>query len=281
LEQRYRLLDTCALIRFREGAQARMVNTVVGHLATDDDTPATLTIDVWGRRWDDGNQLDSFVYRDGEPVAYAPRLSFLGPMVKGILWAGAINAHPFLFYIHAGVVGAGTNCALFPAAPGSGKSSLTAAMTSRGFRYFSDEVALVETPDFDVQPMPLAFCAKRSGWDVMARYFPEILDVPTHRRRDGKDVRYLAPPPNLVQHTPGRVSHIIFPKYDPEAETSLIPVARAEALRRMMDECLALRTRLKFEDVRKVIDTLLRIDCYALTFSSLDEAAELVSDAVG
>jgi hypothetical protein len=48
-----------------------------------------------------------------------------------------------------------------------------------------------------------------------------------------------------------------------------------------MDECLALRTRLKVEDVRKLMDALSRIDCYALTFSSLDEAVHLISDVVG
>src|ERR1051326_4941199 len=130
-------------------------------------------------------------------------------------------------------------------------------------------------------PMPLAFCSKRSGWDVMARYFPEILRSPMHRRGDGKDVKYVPPPRNLVQDKPARVSHIIFPKYNADSETRLISVPRAEALRRLMDECLALKTRLNLGDVHRLVDALCRIDCYALTFSSLDEAVELVSDAIG
>ena len=280
LEQRYRLLDTCALIRFQETSQARMVDSVIGHLGVDDNTPATLTIDLPGARWNT-DQLETFIYRNREPLSHAPRLSFLGPLVKSILWTSAINAHPFLFYIHAGVVGSGSNCLIFPAAPGSGKSSLTAAMVDRGFRYFSDEVALIETPEFDVRPMPLAFCAKRSGWDVMARYFPRIMDVPMHRRFDGKDVRYVAPPPERVQHRSGRVSHIVFPKYEANKETRLTLVPRADALRRLMEECLALRTHLSVELVQKMIDSLSRIDCYALTFSSLDEAVGLISNVAG
>jgi hypothetical protein len=280
LEQRYRLLDTCVLIRFWEGAQARMVNTIIGHLATDDDLAPTLVMDLWAARFDQ-NQLRTYVYCDGKPAGYAGRLSALGPIVKGILWRSAINAHTFLFYIHAGVIRGGAGCVLFPAAPGSGKSSLTAAMTASGFPYLSDEVALVETPEFDVRPVPLAFCAKRSGWNVMARYYPQILQAPTHRRADDKDVRYVAPPANIVQQTPARVSHIIFPQYNAQSETHIVPVPRADALRRLMDECLALRTRLSLQDVEKLIETLSRIDCYALTFSLLDEAVDLVSDAVG
>jgi hypothetical protein len=280
VERRYRLLNTCALVRFQDPIQSRMVDSVIGHLATNDNTPATLTIDIPGARWE-ADQFESFIYRNCQPVSYAGRLSFLGPMIKSMLWSAAIDAHPFLFYIHAGVVGLGSNTVLFPAAAGSGKSSLTAAMVSKGFRYFSDEVALVETLDFDVQPMPLAFCAKRSGWDVMARYFPQIANVPTHRRADGKDVRYVPPPVDRVQHTSGRVSHIIFPKYQTGEDTRLTAVSRADALRRLMEECLALRTALTVQNVRKLIATLSQIDCYALTFSSLDEAVELVSEAVG
>lgn len=102
--RRYRLLDTCALIRFQERAQVRMLHSIIGHLAVDDSTPHTLTIDIVGERWGEG-QLRNYVYCDGAPAGFAHRLSFLGPMVKGLLWRSAINAHPFLFYIHAGVVG--------------------------------------------------------------------------------------------------------------------------------------------------------------------------------
>ena len=280
VEQRYRLLGTCALIRFSDRSQARMANSVIGHLTADDDIEPTLVMEIGGTIYRE-HQIRSYVYCDGEAAGYAARLSGLGPVVKGIMWRYSINAHRFLFYIHAGVIGARGGCVLFPAAPGSGKSSLTAAMISKGFRYFSDEVALVETTEFDIRPMPLAFCAKRSGWDVMGRYFPEILQAPTHRRVDGKDVRYVAPPANLVQRTPARVSHIIFPQYTADAETQLAPIPRVEALRRLMDECLALRTRLNLETVQRLLDTLSGIDCYTLTFSSLDRAAELVSDAVG
>jgi hypothetical protein len=204
----------------------------------------------------------------------------LGPLVKGALWSAAINAHNFLFYIHAGTVGKGEFCVLLPAAPGSGKSSLTAALTHRGFRFFSDEVALIEPDTFMVNPMPLAFCAKSTGWDLLARYYPEILSVPTHLRGDGKIVRYVAPPADRVQKAPAAISHIVFPHYDKESKTELQPIARSEALGRLMTECMGKKQRLDRNNVEQLIHWISGIHCYTLPFSSLEDAAELVTQAI-
>ena len=275
-EQRYRLLDTCALIRFAHLAQVRLVNAVIGHLATDSDRVPTVTLEIQATRLKDEN-LRGDLYRNGVPVGYATRLSSLGPVVKSTFWSSAVNAYDFLFYIHAGVVGTGDTCVLLPAAPGSGKSSLTAALTHRGFRYFSDEVALIKPGTFQVPPMPLAFCIKSTGWELMYRYYPEIASVPVHNRDDGKRVRYVPPPPGAIQQKSATVSHIIFPRYEEGGPTELKPIARSEALGRLMSECLALRRRLDQNNVREIVRWIAGIDCYTLTFSSLDEAAELVA----
>jgi hypothetical protein len=279
-ERRYRLLDTCALIRFAMLEQVPRVDSVIGHLATDDKSEPTVVMDIQGVRLDARGPVRSYIYRDGEPVEFTTGLHRLAPAVKAVLWQSAINAHDFLFYIHAGVVGTGETCVLLPAAPGSGKSSLTAALTHKGFHYFSDEVALIDSGTFQVNPMPLAFCLKSTGWDLMARYYPEILTLPIHQRNDGKVVRYLAPPAAALQQTSAPVSHIIFPRYDKDGTTELKPIARSEALRRLMDECLALSQRLDRENVGELVRWIERVDCYALPFSSLDEAVELVAQTM-
>ena len=270
-EQHYRLLDTCALIRFGHLAQMRMVNTVIGHLATDDSCVPTVTMEIQAKILEN-KHLRSNVYRDGTPVGYAPRLSVLGPVVKAALWQSAVNAHDFLFYIHAGVVGMDESCMLLPAAAGSGKSSLTAALSHGGFRYFSDEVALIERTTFKVPPVPLAICVKSTGWDLMARFYPDILTLPMHHRDDGKDVRYIPPPAGAAQQPPAPVSHIIFPRHEKDAPTELKPITRSEALGRLMGECQALRRRLDQKNVGQLVRWIAGIDCYALTFSSLEDA---------
>jgi Coenzyme PQQ synthesis protein D (PqqD) len=274
-EGRYRLLETFALIRYAHPAQKRLVDSVIGHLKSDEDTAPTLVIDIQAVLLNDGH-LFSNIYCDGKPDAQAAKLSKLGPLVKSALWVAAVNAHDFLLDLHAGVVGKGGRCILLPAAAGSGKSSLTAALTHSGFGYFSDEVALIDRGTFQVSPVPLAVCVKSTGWEVMSRYYPEIPTLPTHLRDDGKVVRYVPPRAAAVQKTPAPVSHIFFPRYIKGEPTKLKPLARSDALARLMEECLVLRHRLDQDNARELVRWIATIDCYALSFSSLDEAVALV-----
>ena len=279
-EERYQLLETCALIRFGHLAQVRLVNSVIGHLATDPRLAPTIVIDISAQMRVSGH-LRSDVYRDGVAIARASRLSRVAPVVKSALWQSAINAHDFLFYIHSGVVGAGASCVLLPAAAGSGKSSLTTALVHRGFRYFSDEVALIEATTFHVPPMPLAISIKNTGWDLIARYYPGIWSLPVHVRFDGKVLRYIPPPADAVKQVPMPVRHIIFPRYEQDAPTRLERIKRSEALNRLMGECLAMRRRLDDTKVRQLVGWIAGIECYELTFSSLETAVQLVIEATG
>ena len=278
-ERRYRLLETCALIRFGHVAQVRLIDAVIGHLAVEDHGTPDILMEISAEILDNGH-LRSDVYRDREPIGRARRLSHVAPIVKAALWQSAINAHNFLFYLHAGVVGTGTSCILLPAAAGSGKSSLTMALVDRGFSYFSDEVALVEPGTFRVPPVPLAMCIKSTGWDLMSRYCPQIASLPVHVRADEKVLRYFPPPPaNTAEQIAVPVSHIIFPRYEPGSRTRLERINRSAALGRLMGECLALRQRLDQQNVRELVRWIGDVECYELTFSCLETARQLVVEA--
>ncbi len=141
-EQYYRLLETVLLVRFGHSAQIRLVDAAIGHLRTAASVPDSI-MDLAALLTDGGRHVRSDVYRDGETIRCAKRLSRLAPIVKSVFWQMAVNTHDFLFYVHAGVVGTADSCVLLPGAAGSGKSSLTAALVHGGFRYYSDEVALI------------------------------------------------------------------------------------------------------------------------------------------
>ena len=271
----YRLLNTYALIRCSHPAQLRMIDAVIGHLKAKEAVSPTLIIDVQGTAWGD-RQMASNIYRNGVPEAQAERLSALGPLVKSLLWLAGVNSADFVMNLHAGVVGDNGRCVLLPAAAGSGKSSLTAALTHSGLGYYSDEVALVDRATFQVWPVPLAICVKSTGWEVIGRYFPQVADLPTHWRGDGKIVRYVPPPQAAIQRAPAKASHIFFPSYDKDARTHLQPLSRSAALARLMDQCVALSCKLDTKNAGELVHWIGAIECYLLPFSSLDEAVALV-----
>ena len=267
----YALLGHRVRVRFGTPAQAEWVHPALAHLAVDAGD-ADSRIDIVATS---GRQL---IYLDEAPFAVCQGHDQLAPIAKGVIWQRALRDADYFLNIHAGVVSDGHACTLLPAAPGSGKSSLTAALCRAGFSYFSDEVALLSPSTFEVVPVPLAMCFKREGWDLMAPYYPELAGLKTHRRGDGKAVRYLPPPADLrpASAAPQPVRRLVFPRYAAAAETALQPIGKVAALHRMMDECLAIPVPLTVARVREMVDWVAGIDCYELPMSSLDRAVELI-----
>jgi len=274
-ERRYRLLDTVALMRFAMVEQAEAVDAALGHLAVDRRAEPNILVEIDAVILGSRGSVRSNIYCDGKPVQFATGLHRLAPPVKALFWERAVDRYKFLFYIHAGVVGTGNKCILLPAAAGSGKSSLTAALVHRGYRYLSDEVALIKPNSFLVPPVPLAVCLKSTGWDVMSRYFPQLGQLMRHQRMDTKVVRYIAPNPAAIQQTDAQVSHIVFPRYDANTVTEIRRIARSAALRRMMSECWA-AGHLDRTNVADLIRWIAQIDCYELPCASLEHAADLL-----
>ena len=60
----------------------------------------------------------------------------------GLNWVVANHAHQFAI-VHAAAVEKDGRGFIFPGAPGSGKSTLCAALVSRGWRLLSDEMAMI------------------------------------------------------------------------------------------------------------------------------------------
>ena len=280
-EKTYRLLGTRALVRFGLKDQVGWVDAALEHLSRGIEGPPDVIFDIPGEELPNGRRFAT-VYRDGQCLQANVRLFCIGPIVKSALWQSAVNAHDFLFNFHAGVVGHQGSCILLPGAAGSGKSSLTAALTHSGFEYFSDEVALIEPHTFKVPRVPLALCVKSTGWDAIAEYYPRILHLPTHRRADGKLVRYLRAIAVDAAHRlrSAPVRHIIFPRYEKDKVTEIRAIPRGEALERLTSECVAVRRRLTRDDAERLARWMAGIDCYALSFSSLGAAVGLVRQVV-
>jgi hypothetical protein len=271
----YRLLSSHVTIRCAREEQARIVHSVLEHLQArhDDAMPATAFVDVI--ETSDG----LLVYRDRALFARCAGVEALAPVIKSLVWMTALRDQRFFLEIHAGVVSDGARCLLLPAAPGSGKSTLTAALVHAGYEYFSDEVALLADRTLAVHPVPLAICVKDSGIDVLAKLFPRLRTLPLHHRGDGKRVAYMpiSTPQRPATAKPRPVAALVFPRLARGAGTALIPLSRGEALQRLLAECLAVSERL---DVRRV-DALVRwiagIDCYALNHDALDDAVAAIA----
>lgn len=271
--RRYRLLSSRFLLRFSADAQVRVVEPILEHLQDDDDAAAiTSTIDIV----DSDGRID--VYHDEELVATCEALDQLAPIVKSTVWQTVLRDEAYFLDIHAGVVSDGKRCLLLPAAPGSGKSTLTAALVHAGFEFFSDEVALLEDGTLDVLPVPLALCVKDTGIGALASHYPRLRGSPVHRRGDGKRVVYLPP---AREHRPfderARPVHaLVFPQYAPGSETALTPLPRPAALQALLSQCLRVAARLDFERVERIVAWIAKLPCYALRVGDSEAAVAAI-----
>ena len=273
MQRRYRLVDTVFAVCFGSPAAEERIHPALAHLEEPGAGAPHCELEI-------APEGTGFVLRENGSTADAcAGLAGLAPMMKAAFWRIAVNRQSYLMQIHAGAVFDGSACILLPGPPGSGKTTLTAALTAAGFGYLSDEAALVEpTPDgsLAVRPVPLALTVKRGSLDLLAGLYPGLRELAEHSRQDGRDVRYLSPPPAArLPDRPLPVRSLVFPHVG--ARTRLSPLSRIEALSRLLGECLALPEDLTPERVRMLVRWMRRLECYELSLGSLEEAVALVS----
>jgi hypothetical protein len=112
--------------------------------------------------------------------------------------------------------------------------------------------------------------------------YPQMVELQTHLREDGKRVRYFTPSPgNIAAEESCPVSAIVFPRYEPDSDTRILPVGKVDALELIMENCNTLPKKLTCEKVGELVTWIKKIPCHALTMSSVAEAVTSVESIVG
>jgi hypothetical protein len=74
------------------------------------------------------------------------------------------------------------------------------------------------------------------------------------------------------------VAWIVFPRYDPSQNTALLPLAKHEALVRLLRGVHMLSGSLDEQSLETLIAWIERIDCFELPLSSLPPAVALIDE---
>jgi hypothetical protein len=177
--------DLALRIAFRGSTSPRSFDDVFGHLSASISGPSmTLSVVRCRQSW--------FIFEEGCPLA-ACADDELVPHLKAILTERYVSSVENAFFIHAALLAKRRSGLLICGSPGAGKTTLTVALTGSGYRYCSDDIVRIERDGMAIG-VPFLPAVKTGAWPLVAPYTPHIADVPTHRRRDGQDVRYLPVP---------------------------------------------------------------------------------------
>ncbi len=190
----------------------------------------------------------------------------------GLNWCIATSAHRYLM-LHAGTVAFGDAAMILPGLPGSGKSTLCAALNLRGARLLSDEFGLLRPESLELLPMPRGIPLKNASIEAIIAFDAAAPLGPTYPKTRKGRVRHLRPDAHslAVQHLPAVPRWLVFPTYRADAEPCLQPLDRTEAFRRLAFNCF--NYKLLGEAAFRALAGMMRqVDCYTLVFSDLDAA---------
>jgi len=270
----YRSFDTLSRVSYPDAVIERWVHPVMAHLEIPCGRTGRGTQDIRVVKQKDGFVIE----RNGRPATRCKAENEVAPLVQYYVHFEGIIRRGWSVAFHAAAVSDGERILVLPGDAGSGKSSLTAALLSRGYGYLTDDLLLMQQ-DLTIEGVPFCLCVKESGVPVIEKYFPAVTSLPKHLRSDKKTVRYLPVPITKNDSSQNRLrpTWIVFPRHQVGAGTSLEPITRSEAIRRLLATC-DLSSPLSKEQVAKFVSWLRGLDCYHLTIDSLDDGASHVVD---
>lgn len=279
---RHRGLDICVgpyVLRFQTTLNdlARAVGFLYAEYPLDEagfaDFHVRLTPPKGPRRW---WRPQVEFHADGR-AAFTPfprRLAL--PLLEWGLNASVMDlAHQYL-NVHSAVIERGGFAAIFPGAPGAGKSTLCAALVNRGWRLLSDEMALVRPDDGQLVPIPRPVNLKNQSIDLIRAFAPEARFGPRLDETNKGTICHMRAPTDSVHraHETAQPAWIIFPQYTPGAAPEFEPLPKTRFLMHVADNSfnysmLGVRG---FETLARLIDAC---SCMSFRYDSLNDAAEM------
>jgi HprK-related kinase A len=216
-----------------------------------------------------------------EPFAPLP-LAQAWPMFEWVMnWCVSNRAHSYLL-LHAAVVERNGCAIILPAPPGSGKSTLCAALVCRGWRLLSDELTMVRRSDGMLVPLVRPVSLKNASIDVIRAFAPDAILSPSVPGTNKGTIAHLKAPPESVARVsePARARHVVFPLYATGASTMLTPLSKGQLFMQVAENAfnyLVLGPD-GFDCLAGMVD---ECDGHAFTYSRLDEAIALFDSLAG
>ncbi len=228
------------------------------------------------RRWYRSQVL--FYFDDWPPFKPLPYNQAFAMFEWGMNWCITSHSQQHLM-LHGAVVEKNGWGAMLPGPPGSGKSTLCAALVNRGWRLLSDELTVVRTDDLLLQPLPRPVSLKNRSIEIIAEFAPEAKIGTPARDTDKGTVAHMKPPPGCVEQADqlATPAWLVLPKYIGSAPPVLTPLAKGDALMQAVDNAFnysVLGVR-GFDAAAQLIDGC---DCYRFSYSSLDDAMRVFAE---
>ncbi len=183
---------------------------------------------------------------------------------------------------HAAVLGKAGKAMIFPGETGIGKTTLAAVLIRQGWKFFSDELAVMDQERLTITPFPLPMSIKSGSMPIIEPFYPALGKTKEYRRPDGKMVRYLAPPAEALAASgeEAESAAIVFPIYQDADYPRLTKIEKITALQRLVRTGSTQR-ELQARDIRALITLIEDTPCYDMFYTDVQQVAPLLGKELG
>ena len=195
----------------------------------------------------------------------------------GLNWCVSAHCHQYLI-VHAAVVERDGRVLILPAPPGSGKSTLCAALIASGWRLFSDELALIDAMSGRVVPLPRPISLKNESIDIIGAFWPGVrMNEVVHDTMKGSVVHVQPPADSVRRWSEGAApGWVVIPRYVAGRNTELAPLDRSAAFMRLVESAFnySMHGRTGFERLANLVTAS---ECFRFTYGgALTEAVRVL-----
>ena len=195
----------------------------------------------------------------------------------GLNWCVTGYCHT-LITIHSAVLERNGRALIMPAPPGSGKSTLCAALLLAGWRLLSDEMALLDPKTGLVWPSPRPVSLKNKSIEIIKQRAPHGVFGPVARDTMKGTVAHMRVPSASLSraHDACLPGWVVFPRYIADAPAQLVARGKAKSLMQLAENSFnqSVQGRAGFKALGRLIDDC---DCYDFSYGHIDEALEIFS----
>jgi hypothetical protein len=213
-----------------------------------------------------------FIFDGRQPLGAGDERTWI-PELKARITDWYTKAVSGTFLTHGALLSRDGKGLLICGEPGAGKTTLSVALSTAGFRFHSDDIVRIDRTG-RARGVAFAPAVKSGAWLLLDEAIPGLGSLPIYRRSDGQDVRYL--PVTSANQEDLPISSVLLLARESKVDAHIDALEPLDALTAILGSAYAPSGALQAGQLETLVSALNTARTGRLTYDSLEAALEAV-----